>query len=158
MLFESDLLMLDEKPIERFCLQVKTELEALTDVLRWFEQVATPVVSKQAFWQCQVAIAEGFTNTVRHAHKGLPRSTAIDLEVNLFLRCLEMKIWNSGKPFDLETELETIDPKECNLLDKEDGRGLFFMQKLTDEIRYIRVPKGRNCLVMRKKIDSEAGN
>ena len=149
--------MLDKKPIQHFCLQVDTELEALTEVLQWFEQVVTPFLTKQGFWQCQVALAEGFTNTVRHAHKNLPRNTTIDVEVNLFSRCLEIRIWNWGQPFDLNSELQSLNPEESNLLEKEHGRGLLFMQRLTDELQYVRVPKGRNCLIMRKELELGTG-
>ena len=158
--------MPDAKLIKQFCLQVNTDLEALTVVLQWFEQIVTPLIPKSVFWQCQVALAEGFTNTVRHAHKNLPPTTTIDLEINVFSSCLEIKIWNWGEPFDLDSALRSLPYQNHNLLDEE-GRGLLFMQNLTDELQYIRVsPKsagdssgnvsapaqGRNCLIMRKKI------
>ena len=36
--------------------------------------------------------------------------------------------------------------------ENEGGRGLVFMYKLTDDLRYIRTDDLRNCLVMRKNI------
>ena len=132
--------MPDAKLIKQFRLQVNTDLEALTVVLQWFEQIVTPLIPKSVFWQCQVALAEGFTNTVRHAHKNLPPTTTIDLEVNVFSSCLEIKIWNWGEPFDLDSALRSLPDQNHNLLDEE-GRGLLFMQNLTDELQYIRVPQ-----------------
>ncbi|MGF1479428.1 MAG: ATP-binding protein [Cyanophyceae cyanobacterium] len=143
--------MSDERLIKQFHLQVNTELESLTAVLQWFERSTQAFVPQQTFWQCQVALTEGFTNTVRHAHRGLPTTTKIDLEISIFTNCLEMRIWNWGQPFNLNSALKYS--HEQHLFD-ENGRGLFFMQKLTDEIEYIRVAKRRNCLIMRKKTGS----
>ena len=132
--------MPDAKLIKQYRLQVNTDLEALTVVLQWFEQSVTLLIPKSVFWQCQVALAEGFTNTVRHAHKNLPPTTTIDLEINVFSSCLEIKIWNWGEPFDLDSALRSLPYQNHNLLDEE-GRGLLFMQNLTDELQYIRVPQ-----------------
>ncbi|MDY7015920.1 MAG: ATP-binding protein, partial [Cyanobacteriota bacterium] len=35
---------------------------------------------------------------------------------------------------------------------KEGGRGLLFIQQLTDEMSYIRTRDRRNCLIMRKNL------
>ena len=56
--------------------------------------------------QGQLAVAEGFTNAVRHAHKGLPLETPIKLEVTVFNERLEIKIWDYGQPFDLEARVK----------------------------------------------------
>ncbi|MGL5880455.1 MAG: ATP-binding protein, partial [Xenococcaceae cyanobacterium] len=61
------------------------------------------------------------------------------------------KNWDMGKPFDLSAKLQSIYEHEANPLDKEGGRGLQFMEKLTDELQYLRLPNHRNCLVMRKR-------
>ena len=146
------LLRRNEKPHKQFRLQVETELEALTVILQWFERITKPLLLKKLFWQCQVALAEGFTNTVRHAHQNLPPTTKIDLEVNLFVGCLEMRIWDWGKPFDLEAKLKSLRQNNQDPLEKEGERGLLFMQELTDELAYIRMSNQCNCLVMRKRI------
>ncbi|NJL81801.1 MAG: ATP-binding protein [Chloroflexaceae bacterium] len=143
--------MPEEKPIHQTYLQVHTKLEDLTEVLQWFERAIKQCVPEAVFWQCQVALAEGFTNTVRHAHRNLPATTPIELKVDLFARSLEICIWNFGQPFDLEAALRALPREKEQLLYKEDGRGLFFMEQLTDELRYVRTDNGRNCLIMRKQ-------
>ena len=138
--------------VKQYHLQVKTELEALKDVLQWFEGLVFPLIPQKMGWQCEVALVEAFTNAVRHAHHDLPKSTPIDLEVELFPNFLEMRIWDRGKSFDLEEKLrkgeqEANSPKS---LEKEGGRGLQFIKKLTDELQYLNLPNHRNCLVVRK--------
>lgn len=142
--------MTTEPAIQQFHLQVETELEELKEVLQWFEDLVFPAIPQTMGWQCEVALVEAFTNAVRHAHQNLPKTTPIDLEVELFPNFLEMRIWDQGKPFDLKAKLQ-ISKQETNSLEKEGGRGLQFIKKLTDELQYLNLPNRRNCLVMRKK-------
>lgn len=135
---------------KQYHLQVNTELEALKEVLQWFEGFVFPVVPQKMGWQCEVALVEAFTNAVRHAHKHLPKNTPIDLEVELLPNFLEMRIWDRGKSFDLQDKLRKGE-QEASSMEKEGGRGLQFIKKLTDELQYLNLPNHRNCLVMRKK-------
>ncbi|MBE9170292.1 ATP-binding protein [Pleurocapsales cyanobacterium LEGE 06147] len=143
--------MTNEQATKRFHLQVKTELEALRQVLQWFESIVFPSLPQTMGWQCEVALVEAFTNAVRHAHHNLPKTTPIDLEVRLFPGFLEMCIWDRGEPFNLKEKLRDSLENHSHPLEKEGGRGLQFMKKLTDEMQYLRLSDRRNCLVMRKK-------
>lgn len=142
--------MTTDQVMQQFHLQVKTELEALKDVLQWFEGLVFPSIPQKMGWQCEVALVEGFTNAVRHAHQDLPKNTPIELEVELHSSFLEMRIWDRGQPFDFKAKLQKSE-NEANSLEKEGGRGLQFIKKLTDELQYLNLPNRRNCLVMRKK-------
>jgi serine/threonine-protein kinase RsbW len=135
---------------KQYHLQVKTELEALKEVLQWFEGLVFPLVPQRIGWQCEVALVEAFTNAVRHAHQNLPETTPIDLEVKLLPNFLEMRIWDQGQPFDFQAKLRKGE-QDVNSIDKEGGRGLQFIKKLTDDLQYLNLPNHRNCLVMRKK-------
>lgn len=133
----------------QYHLQVKTKLESLKEVLQWFEGLVFPLVPQKMGWQCEVALVEAFTNAVRHAHQDLPEDTPIDLEVELLPNFLEMRIWDQGQPFDIQAKLRKS-LREASLMEKEGGRGLQFIKKLTDELQYLNLPNHRNCLVMRK--------
>ncbi|MFP4299095.1 MAG: ATP-binding protein [Spirulinaceae cyanobacterium] len=148
--------MQNDRPIQEFNLQLKTQLESLEEVLEWFEGIALKYLSDQAYWQCQLALTEGFTNAVRHAHQNLPATTPIDLKILLFDRVLEIQVWDCGQPFDLEAELQTrLEQKayklDCDLVElTEGGRGLVWMHELMDDLTYTRTPDRRNCLTLRK--------
>ncbi len=142
--------MKSHQEVRQYTLQVETELEALKEVLQWFEGLIFPLVPQKMGWQCEVALVEAFTNAVRHAHQNLPKNTPIDLEVELQPNFLEMRIWDRGKPFDLDAKLIKGE-REAHSLEKEGGRGLQFIKKLTDELQYLNLPNHRNCLIMRKK-------
>lgn len=138
--------------LKESCLRVPTDLNALTDVLQWFDQFELPPLSKDFLWQCRVVLTEGFTNAVRHAHNHLPSGTVIELGMSLFTDYLEIKIWDQGEPFDWEGTLVAISQEDIDPLEKEGGRGLMFIKQLTDYVGYDRSSDQRNCLTLHKKL------
>ena len=107
---------LHESYIQHISLQVNTDLKALTRVLEWFEQLKNLSLPKEVWWKFQLALAEGFTNAVRHAHKNLPVETPVQLEIIVFNGRLELKVWDCGPYFDFDAKLkETLaaDRKPC---------------------------------------------
>ena len=131
--------------------QTQTDLNAVNDVLEWFDRLTQNLHPPELRWKSQIALVEGFTNAVRHAHRGLSSSTPIDLELTLFEGQMELRIWDWGQPFDLDTKLEEL-LQNCpeDPLDREAGRGLILIQKVTDELYYERTIDGQNCLTVRK--------
>ena len=98
--------------IKKMRLQVKTELSALNEVLQWYDRLSKLPIPQLVLWKCQLALAEGFTNAVRYAHKGMPLETPIKLEIWVFNGWLEIRIWDWGKPFDLEAKVREILERE----------------------------------------------
>lgn len=143
--------MQKEKPLKQSNLRVETDLNAVAEVLQWFEQFSSKLLPEQFCWQSQIALVEGFTNAVRHAHQHLPKTTVIELELKLFKNYLEIRIWDWGKPFDLPAKLNALCQEKSDPLEKEGGRGLIFIHQLTDELCYQRFSDQRNCLLMRKQ-------
>ncbi len=130
-------------------LQVNTDLDALAQVLEWFDQFSTPPTPPQTWMQCQLALAEGFTNAVRHAHDGQPLDLLIDLEVQVFDDRIEIRIWDQGAPFDLTERLQRM-PRDLDT-EAEGGRGLRLMERIADHLSYTRTDDTRNCLLIVKK-------
>jgi len=107
---------LHESYVQHISLQVNTDLNALTRVLEWFEQLKDLSLPNEVWWKFQLALAEGFTNAVRHAHKNLPVETPVQLEIMVFNGRLELKVWDCGPYFDFDAKLkETLaaDRKPC---------------------------------------------
>src|SRR4028118_783504 len=92
--------------IHKFSLQLNTDIKAVAQVLSWLKQLDTLRIPESVLHQCKLVVVEGFTNAVRHAHKNLPRETPIELEITVFNERLEIKIWDSGKPFDFQGKLQ----------------------------------------------------
>jgi len=93
-------------PISNQQIQLNTDIKAVAEVLSWLEQLDPLPIPQAVLHQCKLAVVEGFTNAVRHAHKNLPRSTPIELEITVFNERLEIKIWDRGKPFDFQAKLQ----------------------------------------------------
>ncbi|TVU54846.1 MAG: ATP-binding protein [Arthrospira sp. PLM2.Bin9] len=142
--------MEDENLLMRSHLQVGTDLLFLEEVLEWFEQITTPFLPPDLNYECKIAITEGFTNVVRHAHHGLSKATPIDIQVDILSNYIEIKLWDVGQPFDFHKKLHLILNEKIAPLEKEQGRGLILMSKLTDELTYCRLENHRNCLTMRR--------
>ncbi len=129
-------------------MQFPTDLKALDRVLSWFEQLYEPSIPKKVWLQCQLALAEGFTNAVRHAHKDLSPNVPIDIEVTLSANCLELRVWDQGPSFDLEQRLQNVD--QTVDVTAGGGRGIAILQKIADKLSYTRTDDNRNCLLIMK--------
>ncbi|ACB52776.1 hypothetical protein cce_3428 [Crocosphaera subtropica ATCC 51142] len=136
--------------LKPFQLTVKTEIIALEKVLIWFETIAKPYLPPKILWECKLALSEGFTNTVLYAHENLPVTAPIIINVNFYQTWVDILIWNQGPFFDLKAKLTELTQQNVDPLELESERGLFFMDKLTDQLDYIRVDYERNCLKMKK--------
>ncbi|MGK7890764.1 MAG: ATP-binding protein [Leptolyngbyaceae cyanobacterium] len=133
-------------------IQVFTDLTALEDVLAWFDQLEVPA-PKMVWYQCQLALAEGFTNAVRHAHEGKPANTPIDIEACVTEASIEFRIWDEGPGFDFDEYVQRsaeVDPGS------EGGRGLGLIQHIADSFEYDQNPGQRNCLRIFKQYNSDS--
>ncbi|MGB3612821.1 MAG: anti-sigma regulatory factor [Elainellaceae cyanobacterium] len=129
-----------------------TDLNALPRVLSWFDQFQEPVLPHAAWLPCQLALAEGFTNAVRHAHEGKSADTPIEIEICIYDDVFEIRIWDYGPGFDFDQSIEQASLK----LNQEaaGGRGLGLMKRIADTLHYTRTPDQRNCLLIVKHYGS----
>ncbi|BAS57847.1 MULTISPECIES: ATP-binding protein [Leptolyngbya] len=126
-------------------LSVSSNLTVLNHVQKWFERFwfqHDPHFPRREnqLHRLNLALAEGFTNAVRHAHSGLSNETQIDIQVALHDDRMEIEIWDWGQPFDPNNIRE---PQPGTL--QEGGYGWFLLRRLADEVSYNRQGQ-RNCL------------
>lgn len=129
--------------------KVNSDLKALDQVLSHFEQIYQPWIPRKDWLQCQLALAEGFTNAVRHAHGHLPPETPIEVQLTLTTQNMEMRIWDHGIPFDLEQFLDNLPGKNRELTGH--GQGLPILNKIAAHLSYSRTDDERNCLLIVKQ-------
>lgn len=129
-------------------IQVKSSLTELNQLLSWFDQLSQSTISSTVWVQCKTALAEGFTNAVRHAHKNKPADTPIDIEVTVQNESLEIRIWDYGGVFDLVQKLEA----NARKIDRTSigGRGLVLLDRISDHLSYDRTTNAQNCLLIIK--------
>ncbi len=131
-------------------LTVQSDLAVLNQVQKWFEVFFVRHTSgfywpEEKFYGLNLALAEGFTNAVRHAHHELPPETPIEIDLALWEDRIEIRIWDWGKPFNPD---QVKEPEPGTL--QEGGYGWFLLRRLTDRVAYERTQDGRNCLLIVK--------
>jgi serine/threonine-protein kinase RsbW len=129
-------------------IEVKSDLQAVDLVLLQFNNIYHSTILQQDWLQCQLALVEGFTNAIRHAHKNLPAETPIIIEIVLDTEKMTIRIWDYGEPFNLEHFIAKI--SKNNRSWQESGRGIAIMSKIADILRYDRVSATQNCLLIVK--------
>jgi serine/threonine-protein kinase RsbW len=133
--------------------QFPSDLYLLDEVLSWFNQIHESFIPAKVWSQCQLALAEGFTNAVRHAHKDYSPEVPIEIEITIFPEYLELRIWDRGLPLDLTTKLQQM--QENTNERAEGGRGLIILFKMADSLTYSRTEDDRNCLLFVKQFAEE---
>lgn len=129
-------------------IETQTDPTALKSVLAWFDQFQATPIPHNIWLQCQLALIEGFTNAVRHAHAGLPLETPVSIEVSVSDRTIDIRIWDRGPGFDLASMLRH--KISVNTPDSEGGRGLKIMYLVADRLTYDPAPEQGNCLHLHK--------
>ena len=102
--------------------------------------------------QSRLALAEGFTNAVRHAHKDLPKEVPITVKVFLRLNSIEIQIWDYGSDFDLNNFI--VETARQNRGWLSSGRGIPLLNKIANRLDYQRKNNRQNCLLIVKNFSS----
>ncbi|NJK42136.1 MAG: anti-sigma regulatory factor [Acaryochloridaceae cyanobacterium SU_2_1] len=143
-------------------LQVVSSLDALMNVITWFERLDWPLMDASLRIEAQTALIEGFTNVVQHAHGHLPVNTPIQIAAQVNGSMLQIMIWDQGQPYDFAAAMHqlSISPDQAfNPLTREQHWGQVLFLRLSRErgwrFMYDRLPDERNRLLMEKKLESE---
>ena len=126
-------------------LVVDSKLEAFFKVHDWLKKVCTSL-DPDAAWvkhyvnRLDIAVAEGVSNAVRHAHATLPPETPIAIDISLDGDRVDICIWDQGGPFD-PSELREPEPGSL----RHGGYGWVLLRRVVDRVTYHR-ENNRNCL------------
>jgi serine/threonine-protein kinase RsbW len=140
-------------------LQVASDLDGMTIVAEWFEQFNHPPIKPRLWQEGQIALIEGFTNAVRHAHQHLDPTTPVEIAAEVSTEALEISIWDQGEAYDIEVAFEQISQlihnPDFDPLEREAQWGSIMLLKLRDEygwqIGYQR-QQDKNCLRIAKAL------
>lgn len=140
------------KVLRSIKIEVPSDLKALDHVLLQFNQIYQNSIPLRDWLQCRLALAEGFTNAVRHAHKNLPPEIPIRIEARLKESAMEIKIWDYGSAFDLHGFILETARKNANWL--ASGRGIPILNKVSNHLDYYRTEQQQNCLLIIKEFNN----
>ncbi len=142
------------KVLQKIRFQVHSDLNYLNRVLLQFDRLYRDFIPQSDWLQCKLALAEGFTNAVRHAHKNLPPEVPIIIEALLTETTIEIYIWDRGAPFDLHQYIAQAAQNQNNLF--LGGRGIPILIKIADRLDYYRTAAEQNCLLIVKELSLSA--
>ncbi|NJK62303.1 MAG: ATP-binding protein [Synechococcaceae cyanobacterium SM2_3_1] len=128
---------------------LSSQLRELDRLLDWFQQLGSDILPSNTIDQCQLLLSEGFTNVVNHAHEDRPIETQIEIQADILIDSVEIRIWDQGNGFDLESKLTQLLESTPNT-EAEGGRGLLIISKIADQLSYLPCDDQRNCLYMIK--------
>lgn len=131
-------------------LELISDVAQVDQLLAWFNPLCPGAIPTQEWLGLQLALVEAFTNAVRHAHRDRPKETPIQIELFIDEQNLELRLWDWGHPFDLESRIRKLPQTIAE--DSEGGRGLKLLASIADELHYQRMPDERNCLILRKTL------
>ncbi len=87
-------------------IQVDTEVNAIVKVAKWFRQLKLEFIPPKIISECELALTEGLTNALCHAHKHLPKNAPIEVKTTVADNYVEIQICDRGQPFDFQQELK----------------------------------------------------
>ncbi|MCP2732486.1 ATP-binding protein [Limnofasciculus baicalensis] len=126
-------------------LNVPSELNFLIVVENWLLDSLKVALGDSVDWKIQaprlrLALAEAYSNVVRHAHRDQP-NLPILFRLEIKDRDVALEIWDRGNGYNISNYIEP-DPQDK----QESGYGWLIMQRLMDRVEYRLQVNGLNCL------------
>ncbi len=129
----------------------KLKIESRQNSLRIVEKAIDEVtgelgISQDSYGKILVSTIEGVNNAITHGNKSIPEK-CVDIEFNCQGDELKIKIVDEGEGFKPQ---EVPDPTLPQNLEELNGRGVFLMSHLADEIKFSK--KGNSVTMTFKNI------
>lgn len=135
---------LQNKIVRSFAFEFPCELPAVREACRRSRiGLAEAGLSEEELGHWELVLAEAGNNAVSYA-MGRQRSLPVRFEFLISDEWVDCTIRDHTPGFDFPEHVELPPP------DSEDGRGLYLIKTLTDEVGYFR-GRGENCMQLRKK-------
>mgnify|MGYP000577583631 CR=1 FL=1 len=109
------------------------DFQSLVDVENLVEKVCQTVgVQEDAFGNVLIAVTEAVNNAIQHGNK-MNKNLNVDLFVGDKETDFCFSVKDAGQGFDFEN---LADPTAPENIEKEDGRGIFLMKSLAEEVAF----------------------
>ena len=99
-----------------------------------------------------LALREAVANAIKHGNRQDPEKQ-VEVEIDLANGELEIRVADEGPGFDPEAVKDPLAPENRF---RADGRGIFYMRKFMDDVRYAFRPSGGTVVVLRKRLAPDA--
>ena len=95
----------------------------------------------------QLAVDEAVTNIIKHAYKGENKNNIIKIELEFKNKIFLIHLYDNG----IKVDKKDIKPRSLDNI-KPGGLGVYFIDQLMDETKYLKSNKWINHLVLKKNI------
>jgi len=95
----------------------------------------------------QLAVDEAVTNIIKHAYKGENKNNIIKIELEFKNKIFLIHLYDNG----IKVDKKNIKPRSLDNI-KPGGLGVYFIDQLMDETKYLKSNKWINHLVLKKNI------
>lgn len=127
-------------------LRVPTELEVVEEAVDIVARhcLAAGVPPRAARFKLRVALSEALANAIVYGNRMDP-SKQVDVRVLVTAQTVSVHVCDQGDGFDTSS---IPDPTEPDAVERVDGRGLYLIHQLVDEVRFN--DRGNSiCMIMR---------
>lgn len=100
-----------------------------------------------------LALREAVANAIKHGNQQ-DASKRVEVEVDLAGGELEIRVSDEGPGFNPDAVKDPLAPENKF---RADGRGIFYMRKFMDDVRYAFRPSGGTIVTLRKRLAADAG-
>jgi serine/threonine-protein kinase RsbW len=115
-------------------LSIPSEVDNLRLVEKAIDELSMELdLSDEIYGNVMVATMEATNNAIIHGNKSDPEKM-VKIEIHCLEKELKVHIEDQGKGFD---HMNVPDPTAPENLEKINGRGIFLMERLSDEILYL---------------------
>lgn len=127
------------------------KIESRIDNLRMVETIIDSVTSEigirpDNYGKVLVSALEAVNNAIIHGNKSDPQKE-VDIEINYYNNSLEITVTDQGQGFRPD---EVPDPTEPENIEALNGRGIFLMSRLADDLRFSE--KGNSVMLTFKNV------
>lgn len=139
-----------EVPIAHEELKIRSDLRELNElrgfVRKFCSGLSPALLQISDIDELELAVHEAACNVIKHAYHGRI-DQQIEIEGQAFPGRVSILIHHLGESFD-----PSAVPKPVFDGSRESGLGLYIMAQCTDDIRYFRDERGRNCIALTKRV------
>jgi serine/threonine-protein kinase RsbW len=115
-------------------LNIASRIESLREVEKVVDEISTACsMSSEVYGNVLIATLEAANNAILHGNK-LDESKDVNLEFKWDENQLELVVTDQGKGFNYK---DIPDPTAPGNVEKVNGRGVFLMEKLSDDINFM---------------------
>ena len=114
-------------------IHINSEIKNIAIVEKLIEEICGDCLGgNEMFGNILIAVLEGVTNCIIHGNKRNPLKR-VNIRIQYSDTLIQFEIRDEGKGFDLSA---VPDPTKEENIENPHGRGIFLMQRLTDEFIY----------------------